>query len=304
MLDQSLWWPGFSTGNSGYLSPFSLECFRWRLTWSSNDPDLFGWAWVWEIGRHFGTCLAVAFAGSALRTKSDSAAARIALLERSQRLENEIVRISEAEQRRIGQDLHDGLCQYLAALGCSATSLRDDLENLNLKPEANAAGELAELLQDAVVQTRDLARGLIPAQVEQMGLVLALEALTQSVGRLQNVDCAFDFNGVEKNYEDRTARHLYRIAQEAINNAIRHGKARNIKISLEASDHHTLLCVRDDGVGLKASATNTSGMGLNIMRYRASQSGGSFEIEELPGGGTLVSCTVTTDHEINQVAAA
>src|ERR1700719_466006 len=101
--------------------------------WSSHDPDLFAWAWAWEIGRHFGTCLAVAVAGSALRTKSDSAAARIALLERSQRLENEIVNISEAEQRRIGQDLHDGLCQYLAALGCSATSLRDDLEKLNLK---------------------------------------------------------------------------------------------------------------------------------------------------------------------------
>jgi len=272
--------------------------------WSSHDPDLFGWAWAWEISRHLGTSLAVALVGSALRTKSDIAATRIALLERSQRLENEIVNISEAEQRRIGQDLHDGLCQYLAALGCSATSLRDDLEKLDLQNEAGAAGELADLLQDAVVQTRDLARSLIPAHVGRMGLVSALEALTQSVTRLQGVECTFESSGISKTYEDRPARHLYRIAQEAINNAIRHGKARRILVSLDTTDRQTVLRVQDDGVGLKEIAANDSGMGLNIMRYRASQSGGVLRIEELQEGGTLVSCTITTDHEISQVAAA
>jgi len=274
--------------------------------WLDNDPDLVGWIRIWEVTRHLGSCVCVALVASLLRSKSDSAAARIALLEHSQQLEREIVGISDAERCRIGQDLHDGLCQYLAALGCSATSLRDDLEKLKLKQEAGAAGELAELLQDAVVQTRDLARSLIPAQVGRMGLVSALESLSQSVARLQGVECAFEFNGSSKTYEDHSARHLYRIAQEAISNAIRHGGARKIVVSLKTTERLTVLRIQDDGVGLKASAANDPGMGmgLNIMRHRASQSGGVLRIEEPPGGGTLVSCTVATGHEISQVAAA
>jgi signal transduction histidine kinase len=229
---------------------------------------------------------------------------RIALLEHSQRLEREIVSISDAEQRRIGQDLHDGLCQYLAALGCSAASLRDDLKKLHLEVEADSAGELAELLQEAVVQTRDLSRGLVPAHVEQVGLVLALESLAPSVGRLQGVNCTFQFRGLSRKYEDRTARHLYRIAQEAINNAIRHGRARSISISLEATKRATTLQVWDDGVGISASAPNGTGMGLSIMRYRARETGGELRIEEPKSGGTLVCCTTKISNEVSQSAAA
>ena len=137
---------------------------------------------AWETSRHFGFFLIVALVGSALRTKSDIAADRIALLERSRRLEREIVNVSEAEQRRIGQDLHDGLCQYLAGLTCGASSLRDDLEKLDVRAEADTASELVKLLQDAVVQTRDLAHEFVPAQVNRLGLVLALESLAQSIG--------------------------------------------------------------------------------------------------------------------------
>src|SRR5947199_3539234 len=140
----------------------------WSVNWSAGDPDLHSAIAAWEVPRHVGFFLIVAVVGAALRTKSDMAAQRIALLEHSQRLEREIVNISEAEQRRIGQDLHDGLCQYLAGLTCSATSLRDDLRELHLHADANAAGELVKLLQDAVVQTRDLARKLVPAHVSRL----------------------------------------------------------------------------------------------------------------------------------------
>src|SRR5206468_5286537 len=208
----------------------------WCVNWSNGDPILHSWSGGWETSWHFGFYLVVGLVGSALRTKSDIAADRIALLEHSRRLEREIVNISEAEQRRIGQDLHDGLCQYLAGLTCGVSSLRDDLQKLHVRAEADTAGELVKLLQDAVVQTRDLAHELVPAQVSHLGLILALESLARSVTRMHSLTCRFRFHGGSPNWDEQTEIHLYRIAQEAINNAIRHGKARNILVFLDAAD--------------------------------------------------------------------
>jgi signal transduction histidine kinase len=255
----------------------------------AHDPDLQGWVEPWEIARHLGSCLTVALVGTALRNKSDSAAARIALLEHSQRLEREIVNISETEQRRIGQDLHDGICQHLAALSCAATSLRDDLNDLRLRAEAATAADLATQLREAIVQTRDLAHGLAPAHVSQVGLALALESLANSVSRLQGIDCTFQPSGDPANCDEHIAIHLYRIAQEAINNATRHGKALHIVISLEARGDRMTLRVEDDGLGIPRSGSG--GMGLAVMRYRARLSGGELEIKSPPGGGTVVTCT-------------
>ena len=261
----------------------------WNANFFTGDPELHGWMRAWETFRHVGFFLVVALAASALRSKSDIAAARIALLERSQRLEREIVSISESEQRRIGQDLHDGLCQYLAALSCSATSLRDDLQALHLKPEANTAAELASRLRDAVVQTRDLARGLAPAHVSQVGLVLALESLAQSVSRLQGIKCTFRFVGSSPECDEHTAVDLYRIAQEAINNASRHGHASQIGIQLEAIGDRLHLRIRDNGLGI--SVRDQNGLGLTIMNYRARSNGGELKIEQPAEGGTIISCT-------------
>jgi signal transduction histidine kinase len=261
----------------------------WTANWLTGDPELHSSMRAWETFRHIGFFLVVAWAASALRTKNDIAAARIALLERSHRLEREIISISEAEQRRIGQDLHDGLCQYLAALSCSATSLRDDLQELHLSAEANTAGELANQLRDAVLQTRDLARGLAPAHVSQVGLVLALESLAQSVSRLQGIRCSFRTVGPTAECDEGTAVHLYRIAQEAINNATRHGRATQVSIQLETSDDLLGLQIRDNGVGF--STRDPSGLGLTIMRYRARSNGGELKIEQPEEGGTVISCT-------------
>jgi signal transduction histidine kinase len=255
----------------------------------SNDPDLQGWVEPWEIARHLGSCLTVALVGAALRNKSDIAAARIALLEHSQRLERQIVNISEMEQRRIGQDLHDGICQHLAALSCAATSLRDDLEDLRLRAEATTAADLANQLREAIVQTRDLAHGLAPAHVSQVGLVLALELLAKNVSRLQGVRCTFTSSGQVIGCDEHTATNLYRIAQEAINNATRHGRALQIAVSLEANGPRLTLRIEDDGLGI--SSSGSSGMGLAVMRYRARLSGGELQISRPPGGGTVVTCT-------------
>lgn len=272
----------------------------WCVNRFTGDPDLYGWIGVWEVSRHGGFLLIVAMVGSALRAKSDIASERIALLEHSQRLEHEIVNISEAEQRRIGQDLHDGLCQYLAGLTCSASSLRDDLQKADLKSDANAADELVTLLQDAVVQTRDLARKLVPAHVSRLGLVLALESLAQSVTRLHGVNCRFRSNASSANWDEDTAMHLYRIAQEAINNATRHGKAGNIFLFLNANDCSLRLRVVDDGGGI--SESDSDGMGFDIMRYRARLMGGQLTIRRRKGRGTIVSCTARTDSQGNEIA--
>lgn len=270
----------------------------WCANWYNGDPDLHSWVQAWEIFRHVGFFLVVAWAGAALRMKNDIAAARIRLLEHNQRLEHEIVNISESEQRRIGRDLHDGICQHLAALSCSAVSLRDDLQKLGLGEETKTAGELATLLQDAVVQTRDLSRELVPAHVGQVGLVIALEGLAQSVSRLRGIGCTFQFRGAPANCDEQTATHLYRIAQEAINNATKHGQARNIAISLEASDDILRLEVRDDGLGIATFGAKGTGMGLAIMRYRARLTGGELAVEHPAEGGTLISCSaVRNPHE-------
>lgn len=273
--------------------------FWWCANWFIGDPDLHGSLAAWEVSRHVGFFLVVALVGSALRTKSDNAAERITLLEHAHRLEREIVNISEAEQRRIGQDLHDGLCQYLAALACSASSLRDDLQELHLRADANAAGELVKLLQDAVVQTRELAHKLVPAHVSRLGLVLALESLAQSVARLHGINCRFSCHPSSVTCDDHTARHLYRIAQEAISNATKHGKAKNIDLSLDAVDHSLTLRVLDDGVGI--SESNLKGMGLTIMRYRAGLIGGQLTIKR-NGRGTIVVCSARTDPRECEIA--
>jgi signal transduction histidine kinase len=288
---------------SGMLTAAFSGVIWWCANWFSGDPYLHSWVQPWETLWNVAFFLIVAWAGAALRAKSDIAAERIALLEHSQRLEHEIVSISESEQRRIGQDLHDGLCQNLAGLSCAAESLRDDLQKLYLRPEATSAGELANLLRDAVVETRDLAHGLAPARVAHMGLVIALESLAQSVSRLQGVTCAFQSHGPQTNYDERVAVHLYRITQEAINNAIRHGKARNIVISLDAAGQMITLHVSDDGMGISQSVS-TNGMGLAIMRYRARLTGGELSVDRRNEGGTMVSYTFRPIPQENEIAPA
>jgi signal transduction histidine kinase len=250
------------------------------------------WVSVWEPASRFGYFAFVAVSGAALKERHDAVGARIALLEHTQRLEREIIEISEREQRRIGRDLHDGLCQYLAAIGCAAATLRTDLLREGLPAEAAVAEELAGLLETGVVQTRDLARGLVPVPMDEAGLPFALEGLATSVARLQNIDCRFQVQGEIKIGDTSAATHLYRIAQEAINNATRHGHADRIEIALQAEGDRATLSVVDNGRGLSGTVTTEPhGLGLSIMRYRARLVGGELEMSEPEKGGTLVACT-------------
>ncbi len=234
--------------------------------------------------------LIVAFAGLAFKQNRDVMRARVRLLERSQQLEHEIIGISESERERIGRDLHDGVCQYLAAIGLTADLLRQNLAQEG-HPRAGAAGEIATLLQDAVDRAREVARGLSPVDRDEGGLESALEELANSTTRLTGATCDFLCPAPLPVPDNIRAIHLFRIAQEAVGNATRHGRARNIIIALEAGEGDLSLRVSDDGTGFERGAV-TGGMGLNIMRYRARTLGGTLEIYPNSPTGTVVACTM------------
>jgi len=245
-----------------------------------------------EIAIRFAFFFLVAAAGIATKEQHQAAKARIALLEHAQRLEKQIIEVSEYEQQRIGRDLHDGLCQFLAAVGCVATSLKIDLEAQNLSEPAASAAEIEKLLSESVKQARNLAHGLVPVQLDEAGLPAALEELAASTSRLLAMDCTFEFAGDYRIAHNDKATHLYRIAQEAINNATKHGKAQNIELRLSANSNAVSLSIADDGAGFSKTEKDLNGLGISIMRYRANVVGGEFEIEARAKGGTIVSCTV------------
>jgi len=252
---------------------------------------------AWEIAIRFAFFFLVGLAGIAMREQQRASNARISLLEHTQRLEKQIIEVSEYEQQRIGRDLHDGLCQFLAAIGCAATSLKIDLEEQKLKKPAASAAEIEKLLSDSVKQARDLSHGLVPVQLDESGLPAALQELAASTNRLLPVKCTFECASKTPAGQNGKTTHLYRIAQEAIHNATKHGKARKIDIRLSANASATSLSITDDGIGFPKNGTESDGVGISIMRYRANIMDGEFAIETGANGGTIVSCTVPTGSE-------
>jgi signal transduction histidine kinase len=249
------------------------------------------WFRIWDaIVRLMFFCL-VMFAGAIFKQQRDSIRDRVELLERSHQLEREIINISEREQQRIGRDLHDGVCQYLAAIGFTAAMLNRDLERES-SIRAEKAGEIANLLQDAAKRTRDLARGLSPVDRDQGGLESALEELASSTSKLAGISCSFICVGPVEIRDNARAVHLFRIAQEALSNATKHGQAKAVVIALEASDGALSLRVSDDGIGFDPTCSERKGMGLNIMRYRARMLAGTLEIQSNSPAGTMVTCTI------------
>ena len=208
------------------------------------------------------------------------------------RLESQILEISDREQARIGQEIHDGLCQQLVSLAFDANSLQSDLAVKRL-PEARTAKRLADYLDQAITEARQLARGLFPIRLEALGLGPALEELARTTRERFGIACDFESSQAIQLGSTVMATHLYRIAQEAITNAIKHGNPRSILLRLEADTAGIQLGVQDDGHGLKSDLLKQSrGMGLHIMDYRARAIGGTFSFRAGAAGGTVVSCCV------------
>ena len=207
------------------------------------------------------------------------------------RLEKEVLRISEREQERIAQDLHDGLGQQLAGTWFLSDTLRKNLE-AQASPQLPTASKLVQLLETALNQTRTLARGLSPVSPQPNGLMAALEELARQTADLFGVKCCLVCPDAVLLNDNNTATHLYRITQEAINNSLKHGRARRIEIGLFARKGGVRLSVLDDGVGFKKAPNEYRGMGLRTMKYRADLIGADFAIRSRGIRGTKVMCDV------------
>ncbi len=292
----ALWLAG--TGAAVFISVLSALVGWWvdRTTGHVYSRE---WLRVWDSLVRLTFFYLVVLAGTNVRRQRDENRARIELLERSQKLEQEIINISESEQRRIGHDLHDSLGQHLVAVGLAAESLKDEL--LPQTPRAaKAVGQFAELLHDAVNLARDLARGLSPVDRDEGGLESALEQLATHVSSLSGVACTFRSEGVWSLDDHSKAVHVYRIAQEASNNAIKHAMATSVSIAIVGDGERVRLTISDDGVGFAPSASLTKGMGLNIMRYRSRMLGGTLTVRGRDPSGTVVECSMGPGAEADE----
>jgi signal transduction histidine kinase len=214
------------------------------------------------------------------------------------RLEKEILEISEREQRRIGHDLHDSVCQHWAATAMAGQVLSEKLAAKSLAESADA-GEIVRLAHTGITLTRNLANGISPAEMETEGLVTAFREFVANISKMFKIACAFDCESPPQIDDAATATHLYRIAQEAVNNAIRHGKPRQIVIDLSNQKGCVELTIEDDGGGLPDDWRKNRGLGTRIMAHRAAMIGGTFSIEPNPTGGTFVKCTVPASAKNN-----
>lgn len=214
------------------------------------------------------------------------------------KLQRDVLGIAEAEQRRIGQELHDGSQQELVGLGMLAQTLRDNLSKDSDDPPRAGAPDACELATKIVngiarlhreVQT--ISRGLVPVNFDVRGLADALRQLASRTDDLEGVTCAFKCEQQVELADNSTATHLYRIAQEAIANALKHGQPEHILIALESDNCCPVLLIADDGSGFE-STKEYEGIGLKTMLYRASLIGAALTVSPVEAGGTLVACKV------------
>lgn len=245
----------------------------------------------------FYTLLALALArlGELQRSAERRAEYRAQALAREtaerERLEQDMIEISEREQRRIGQDLHDSLCQHLMGTALAGQTLAESLQIAG-RPEAAKARKLVQLVEESIAVARGMAKGLHPVEMEADGLMRALEEFATTTSEIFDIRCRFLCHVPVLVRPPTAATHLYRIAQEAVHNAIKHGHAREIRILLDESESGTGLIISDDGEGFPDPLPENGGMGLRIMADRAKMIGGRLVIARNADHGMELNCWV------------
>jgi PAS domain S-box-containing protein len=204
-------------------------------------------------------------------------------------LEREILEISNREQRRIGHDLHDGVCQQLAAIAYRMDILGDQLQEKGLS-ESVESERIAALLQESIQQTRGVARGLFPVRLDESGLASALEELAANTSHFFRIQCRF--YGEIQLADKSISLHLYYIAQEAVSNAVKHSRATQVTIAIAPAGDRLNLTIEDNGSGFQLPMTGSAGMGIRIMRYRARMIGATLDLQSQPGHGTRIICAL------------
>jgi len=283
-----------ATWKAGPRSGFVCALLCAMAFWAANidsHPYQTGWGFPLAVfGRWFYFSILVV-AVNAIKTIRNLDRERIRTLERAQILERQILDTSEREQQRIGRDLHDSLGPHLAAVGYAAANLGNELHRDN-PPAAAKAGQICKLVAEAVSLTRDLARGISPVLLDASGLSVALEGLARTTSGLGAATVSFHETGDTNIRDPEVSMQLYRICQEAVNNAVKHGEAKNVTILLGRNEGALRLTVADDGKGITSLSRIKPGMGMHSMRYRARALGGELKIDSHPDEGTVVSCEI------------
>jgi signal transduction histidine kinase len=242
------------------------------------------------VSRLFYFCVFV-IAVAAVKARREADLARIKTLERAQELEREILRTTEQEQQRIGRDLHDILGPQLAAIGYAVDFMAADLRD-HKQVDVGKADEIRAMVGEALAIIRGLARGLFPVQVDGTGLAAALDDMAGTISRISGVSVCFYEKGDAEVCDQERGMHLYRIAQEAVNNAVKHAGAKKITIALGREEGVLSLVIADDGTGITSGMRGARGTGLHSMKYRARAVGGELTIDSGANQGTIVSCKI------------
>lgn len=206
-------------------------------------------------------------------------------------LEQDLLHVVEMEQKRIGQDLHDSLGQQLLAISFLCNVLKKKL-SAGTMPEASEAAHIEELLGEAKMNVRKLTRGLYAGDLETRGLGACIKDMVDHMQEMSAVTCQFEGDASLLLKDRSQSENLFRLAQEALNNAAKHSLAKKIVVSLIQHESYLTLSVQDNGIGFEQEKAKDKGIGLRSMRYRANVIGGTFEITPNPGGGTVVRCSL------------
>jgi signal transduction histidine kinase len=224
------------------------------------------------------------------RVRERTKALRREIAER-ERLDREISGVADRERRRLGQELHDSLCQHLTGTALTAQTLRDRLES-RAAPEVEQAQTVIDYIEQGIDLSRNLARGFFAPELDAEGLAFALRSLAGNMTERFGVPCTFSGEESIRVSDATVATQLYRIAQEAVMNAVKHAQAQSIEIGLARTNRGVTLKVKDDGVGLPTKLPEPQGLGLRLMSHGAALVGAEFKICRNPSRGTSVTCNV------------
>jgi len=215
-------------------------------------------------------------------------------------VQQQILEINDEERRRIGNDLHDGLGQHLTGISLMSETILQQLESGG-QPNPAHVETITRLVGEAVGITRDLAKSLSPITIEVSGLSAALAELAETYSSLFGVQCECEADGQPFELDQKRSLHLFRIVQEAINNSVRHGKAKNIQVRLVREKSLLKVTVVDDGIGLSKKTSDYPGVGLRIMQQRAKMLIATLTVERASAeGGTVVTCVCPIDGKVQR----
>lgn len=253
----------------------------------------------WNIGMAFASFALFAGVLSKLRTLIRELDRRVdertAALEREmaerRRLDQEIARVADRERRRLGHDLHDKLGQHLTGTALTAQLLKEKLAARSA-PEVSEAEKLVRYVEEGIDLTRNLARGFFSPELDADGLIAALQDLAENVNERFQINCVLDGDDSIRIHDAVIANQLYRIAQEAVTNSVKHGAAKKIDIRLAMDGPELCLTIIDDGIGFPDKPPQSDGLGLGLMHHGAALSGAIFDVRRNGRSGTIATCRV------------